>query len=184
MAGSDNQGYHYNGGGKTVLPAPMIERLHGETEGLKKEAKILLSISNLEAAWNPVYTWVYRSSSAGISLKLFKQIFWSLSSQKERKLPKILSSSWALCWLRLCPFNWLVMNLFFTCFVLFSPLLSICRKWNYFGAKSFCEVPRILKLFRRNTSRNCRTRFSLEVSVSLTYGWFFHFPLACLTDCH
>ena len=89
MAGSDNQGYHYNGGGKTVLPAPMIEGLHGETEGLEKEARIPLSISNLEAAWNPVY----RGSSAGIPLKLVKQIFWSLSSQKERKLPKILSSS-------------------------------------------------------------------------------------------
>ena len=44
----------------------MIEELHGETEGLEKEARIPLSISNLEAAWNPVY----RGSSAGIiSLK-------------------------------------------------------------------------------------------------------------------
>ena len=67
----------------------MIEGLHGETEGLEKEARILFSISNLEAAWNPVY----RSSSAGIPLKLVTQIFWSLSSQKERKLPKVLSSS-------------------------------------------------------------------------------------------
>ena len=71
------------------MPAPMIAGLHGETEGLEKEARILLSISNLEAAWNPVY----RNSSAGIPLKLVKQIFWSLSSQKVRKLPKILSSS-------------------------------------------------------------------------------------------
>ena len=71
------------------MPAPMIEGLHGETEGLEKEARIPLCILNLEAAWHPVY----RGSSAGIPLKLFKQIFWSLSSQKERKLPKILSSS-------------------------------------------------------------------------------------------
>ena len=50
----------------------MIEGLHGETEGLEKEASILLCILNLEAALNPVY----RSSSAGIPLKLVKQIFW------------------------------------------------------------------------------------------------------------
>lgn len=53
------------------MPAPMIEGLHGETEGLEKEARILLCILNLEAAWNPVY----RSSSAGIPL-VVKQIFW------------------------------------------------------------------------------------------------------------
>ena len=54
------------------MPAPMIEGLHGETEGLEKEARILPCILNLEAAWNPAY----RSSSAGIPLKLVKQIFW------------------------------------------------------------------------------------------------------------
>lgn len=70
----------------------MIEGLHGESEGLEKEARILLSISNLEAAAIGTQL-VYRTSSAGIPLKLVKQIFWSLSSQKERKLPKILSSS-------------------------------------------------------------------------------------------
>ena len=155
----------------------MIEGLHGETEGLEKEARIPLCILNLEAAWHPVY----RGSSAGIPLKLFKQIFWSLSSQKEKKLPKILSSSWALCWLRLCPFNWLVMNLFFTCFV-FS-FAQHLREVESFLWERFLRSPKNLKLFQRNTSRNCGTRFSLEVSVSLTYGWFFHFSLACLTDC-
>ena len=55
------------------MPAPMIEGLHGETEGLEKEARILLCILNLEAAWNPVYR---SSSAAGIPLKLVKQIFW------------------------------------------------------------------------------------------------------------
>ena len=155
----------------------MIEGLHGETEGLEKEARIPLCILNLEAAWHPVY----RGSSAGIPLKLFKQIFWSLSSQKERKLPKILSSSWALCWLRLCPFNWLVMNLFFTCFV-FS-FAQHLREVESFLWERFLRSPKNLKLFQRNTSRNCGTRFSLEVSVSLTYGWFFHFSLACLTEC-
>lgn len=151
----------------------MIEGLHGETEGLEKEARILLCLSNLEAAWNPVY----RGSSAGIPLKLVKQIFWSLSSQKQRKLPKILSSSWALCWLCLCPFNWLVMNLFFTCFV-FSFAQDLWEVESFWWEKFLRSLKN-----QRNTSRNCGTRFSLEVFVSLTYDWVFHFSLACLTEC-
>ena len=158
----------------------MIEGLHGETEGLEKETRIPLSISNLEAAWNPVY----RGSSAGIPLKLVKQVFWSLSSQKERKLPKILSSSWALCWLCLCPFNWLLW--IYSLPVLFCFVFSFAqhlREVQSFLWERFLRSPKNLKLFQRNTSRNCGTRFSLEVSVSLTYGWVFHFSLACLTDC-
>ena len=156
----------------------MIEGLHGETEGLEKEARIPLSISNLEAAWNPVY----RGSSAGIPLKLVKQFSGHYPAKKKENCPK----SWVqvehcvgFASARLIDCYEFILYLF--CFV-FS-FAQHLREVESFLWERFLRSPKNLKLFQRNTSRNCGTRFSLEVSVSLTYGWVFHFSLACLTDC-